>query len=1066
MSRLQLSTSSESPPSASAPGDSPSNRGYVSERPSSSTHPRVSEGSEGYPSWLPKRPPPPAPASTFHSSVGMFEPPPPEAFSGGRKATPRSVRVVSLQDSAQAGANPYHRRDTTDQTALNNPLRPRVWSRATTAGLSGTLISPAVNTQERLHAPKFRSSGLHPELLRNPSTLARFYFYLLPLMTFYHIPLQTFFDFNAVFIILQVARYPNPSAPGVPGSGKNWALGAAAYIACWLAWITMVFVLYELVYSFWRRWRVKRPLVTPLYFSSSAFNLTCMTSYTNFCFMQYIRFSAFFGENGSLRDGIAETFWFYSQNLATVALLLPRAGLSLALLLAFTPASPDYVAILEAGFNHRDGTYFRASDGTLTDYARGVLIANAAWTAWRVLVLLLSWIGLWILSGQGCAGLCGPRYRWEEEDHEKSTPSHSDGASEVDALPWSWRICTRLRIQEAYDFCLTVKPPARWSSIAKKEDPGLLGVETFPPFEVEQVLAAVGFPSAPPPARRGALSEDLFAYPREESGEAPAPPPELSEIIPKVVKRSSKDKEMTGPSAPLLKLPYPFTAYGAQVSSNHQIPFPPSPGSRKEKRRSPITSGSERLGQDDEEDDDNDDDDNDDDEVEEVEIEVEENSDAQPRTSGSMSSLGQPVMSRYPFQLRRPARGGSVSSVPGTHSTPRTHASTNTHSTESRTSHSTQSTGNRETSSESPNSHGMSSGMSSPGSGYGNPIPMPPRHPQPGRGRARAGTVPSALSSSPSPMVYTGRGASTRIRVDSGHTETFGGGGYESFLSEEVNDDDDEAEEEGEEEDDEDDDDEPQMMEQPVPEGPHEAAEGEDSVGLLGVGTRSPKSSMVSSRRRRGHHSDSGRSQSGRSRSDSRSGSMSGSSRSRAGSAVRSRTQSLIQSIGAASRSSLDLVQSMRSRANSSMARLEEDMTSSSDSRSRSGSEGMHSSNENYTFGVRPYVGHSSGSHLREAPSNPSIFTPSISAPSEATTSRLTARPTSREREVGRLDIPTRPYGMQSDDSRPDISTAAQSFITAPATLAGSSVSGERIPASWQEVSHMVDRPDTEWRPA
>jgi hypothetical protein len=170
----------------------------------------------------------------------------------------------------------------------------------------------------------------------------------------------------------------------------------------------MVFILYELVYSFWRRWRVsecisrvklysrltdniERPLITPLYLSSPAFNLTSMTSYTNFSFMQYIRFSAFFGENGSVRDGIAETFWFYSQNLPTVALLLPRAGLSLALLLAFTSASPDYVAILEAGFISRDATYFRTSDGTLTDYARGVLIANAAWTAWRVLVLLLSW---------------------------------------------------------------------------------------------------------------------------------------------------------------------------------------------------------------------------------------------------------------------------------------------------------------------------------------------------------------------------------------------------------------------------------------------------------------------------------------------------------------------------------------------------------------------------------------------------------------------------------------------------------------------------------------------------
>ena len=107
--------------------------------------------------------------------------------------------------------------------------------------------------------------------------------------------------------------------------------------------------------------------------------------------MQYIRYSAFFGENGGLRDGFAETFWFYSQNLPTVALLLPRAGLCVALLLSFSSPNPEYVSMIGAGFNGRDTTFFRASDGTLTDYARGVLYTNAAWTAWRALVLLFSW---------------------------------------------------------------------------------------------------------------------------------------------------------------------------------------------------------------------------------------------------------------------------------------------------------------------------------------------------------------------------------------------------------------------------------------------------------------------------------------------------------------------------------------------------------------------------------------------------------------------------------------------------------------------------------------------------
>lgn len=51
-----------------------------------------------------------------------------------------------------------------------------------------------------------------------------------------------------------------PAAPGVPGSGRGWALGAAAYVACWLAWILLVFVIYEVIYSFYRRWRVSEYL--------------------------------------------------------------------------------------------------------------------------------------------------------------------------------------------------------------------------------------------------------------------------------------------------------------------------------------------------------------------------------------------------------------------------------------------------------------------------------------------------------------------------------------------------------------------------------------------------------------------------------------------------------------------------------------------------------------------------------------------------------------------------------------------------------------------------------------
>lgn len=160
-----------------------------------------SSASEGYPSWLPKRPPPPGPRSTVHSTsvLGMFNEAGPsnEPFVGGRKPTPRSVRIVSLQDSLYAEKELHPRRESTDPSRLFAGAHNRVWSRATSAGLSPTLFSsPSVPR------PRFRSASLHLELLQNPSWKMRLWYYLYPLLVFLHIPLQTFFDFNAVFIIL------------------------------------------------------------------------------------------------------------------------------------------------------------------------------------------------------------------------------------------------------------------------------------------------------------------------------------------------------------------------------------------------------------------------------------------------------------------------------------------------------------------------------------------------------------------------------------------------------------------------------------------------------------------------------------------------------------------------------------------------------------------------------------------------------------------------------------------------------------------------------------------------
>jgi hypothetical protein len=142
-----------------------------------------------------------------------------------------------------------------------------------------------------------------------------------------------------------------------------------------------------------------------MYPSSPAFNFVTMLSYDHLCFLQHIHSSAFPyayssavlpSEEGSLRDALAETRYLYAQNLPTIVTPLPRAGLALALLLSFfspenLPGGLSLLSDVDQSIARRDGTFFDKNPGALSAYAKGVLIANAAWAAWRTLVLVLSW---------------------------------------------------------------------------------------------------------------------------------------------------------------------------------------------------------------------------------------------------------------------------------------------------------------------------------------------------------------------------------------------------------------------------------------------------------------------------------------------------------------------------------------------------------------------------------------------------------------------------------------------------------------------------------------------------
>lgn len=77
-------------------------------------------------------------------------------------------------------------------------------------------------------------------------------------------------------------------------------------------------------------------------------------------------------EYGGWKQFIAESCWFYSQNLPTVSMLVPRAGLVLALLFTFSSVQsvvssmlflpfllhfiiPLFLAYIDAGLDHGHG---------------------------------------------------------------------------------------------------------------------------------------------------------------------------------------------------------------------------------------------------------------------------------------------------------------------------------------------------------------------------------------------------------------------------------------------------------------------------------------------------------------------------------------------------------------------------------------------------------------------------------------------------------------------------------------------------------------------------------------
>jgi hypothetical protein len=241
-------------------------QGRVSRRGTANSPSPASE--TNYPSWLPRRPAPPAPPSTFgsfdngypapvhhdrargalaslfgwrsspshsrnltsesggyvpsshHPHRASTDPAQPRADTEieveetqGRKATPRSVRIVSVPPEARSkepsdqtrrqssggwGGNygTGHVRGISRSTV--NPYAPYMLSHSPLP-----MVSWPTDPAHTRAAPRFRASSLNLGLLRSTSRFDRLRFHFSPFTYFAHVPVQLFLDFNAIYILTQ-----------------------------------------------------------------------------------------------------------------------------------------------------------------------------------------------------------------------------------------------------------------------------------------------------------------------------------------------------------------------------------------------------------------------------------------------------------------------------------------------------------------------------------------------------------------------------------------------------------------------------------------------------------------------------------------------------------------------------------------------------------------------------------------------------------------------------------------------------------------------------------------------
>ncbi|WVQ62642.1 uncharacterized protein L199_000789 [Kwoniella botswanensis] len=324
---------------------------------------------------------------------------------------------------------------------------------------------------ELVEIPRFKKKELNLGIVRRRGWGQRSAWLALWMVWLINGLLSLFFDVNVIYILVQCTTHPSFDT----NSSKSWQFATAAYGVLWAISTLVIWIGWEVGYEFWRRWRLPRPAVDPIYLSLPACLHLSLISFNHFTFLLHIRTSPL--GTPYLRDIIPEACHALIQLLPGLLPLLPRAAIAVVVLISFWEPAADVQAPYGGAVDEtslRDSNFFRSeSPGELTNYAKGILLTFTVWIALRLVVVIASGIGLWVHSGRPLGGLIGhrlsrkkkvstgppttprkPRSSLQPRDPSTTSSPQKSWVDQENEFDWAWRERTRSRIQDAFELCM------------------------------------------------------------------------------------------------------------------------------------------------------------------------------------------------------------------------------------------------------------------------------------------------------------------------------------------------------------------------------------------------------------------------------------------------------------------------------------------------------------------------------------------------------------------------------------------------------------------------------------